>query len=137
MTKDNLISEKDLDRYVKDLAKVYGWSLYHQVDSVFCPTCRKPSFSKKDGPGFPDLVMSHPNGRLIFVELKSQKGTLRPGQPEWLQLLHRGKGREVYLWRPSDMDTISQILVPSYDAPIGQTLALPAKYLPTGPAEEH
>jgi len=127
-TADDLVSEKDLDRYVKDLAKVYGWSLYHQVDAVFCPTCRKPTFSKKDGPGFPDLVLAHPNGRLIFAELKSQKGPLREGQAEWLQLLAKGPA-EVYIWRPSDMDTLAHILQPSYVVPPGPTLVLPAKFL--------
>ncbi len=130
---NDLVSEKDLDKYVKDLAKVYGWLLYHQVDAVFCPSCRKPTFSKKDGPGFPDLAMGHPNGRLIFAELKSQRGPLRDGQVAWLKTLNVGGGREVYLWRPSDMDDIAQILQPAHDAPIGQTLILPDKYLPPWP----
>ena len=124
------ISEKELQAYVKDMAMLYNWSSYHQVTSVFCPTCKKPTYSKVSGDsGLPDLVLAHENGRLIFAELKSQKGALRPGQPEWLKLLHRGRGREVYLWRPSDMDAISQILIPSHDASPGETLILPDRYL--------
>lgn len=130
---NNLVSEKDLDRYVKDLADLYGWQRYHQVTGVFCPTCRKPTYSKVAGmPGFPDMVMAHSNGRLIFAELKSQIGTLRPGQPEWLLLLNRGQGREVYLWRPSDMDAIAQILQPGYVVPPSGTLIFPAKYTTDG-----
>ena len=122
---DNLVSEKALESYVKELAELYGWSYYHQVTGVICPSCHKPTFSKREGPGFPDLVLAHPNGRLIFAELKSQKGKLREGQPEWLALLNTGRGREVYLWRPSDMDTIALILQPTYDGPTEATLELP------------
>ena len=122
---DNLVSEKALESFVKELAKVYGWSYYHQVTGVICPSCHKPTFSKRDGPGFPDLVLAHPNGRLIFAELKSQKGKFRDGQEEWLALLNHGRGREVYVWRPSDMDDIARILQPSYDGPTEATLTLP------------
>ena len=124
---DGLISEKELLRYVEELAQLYDWSLYHQVDTGACPHCHQPNFSKRIGPGFPDVVMAHSTGRLIFAELKSQKGVLRNGQAEWLQLRHLHTP-EVYLWRPSDMDGIAQILEPGYDAPTGLTLVLPAKY---------
>lgn len=129
---DSTISEKELQTFVLELARGFGWEVYHQVDAVFCPTCHKPTFSKKVGAGFPDLVLAHPNGRLIFAELKSQKGPLREGQPEWLKLLHIGNGREVYLWRPSDMDAIVQILQPAHDATPGETLVLPDRYMDTG-----
>ena len=122
---DNLVSEKALESYVKELADLYGWQYYKQVTGVICPHCHRPGFSKRDGPGFPDLVLAHPCGRLIFAELKSQKGKLREGQPEWLALLNTGRGREVYLWRPSDMDTIALILQPTYDGPTEATLTLP------------
>lgn len=126
---DNLVTEKELQESVRELADLYGWETYHQVTAVFCPHCRKPTFSKRVGPGFPDLVMVHPNGRLIFAELKRQKGTVDQEQADWLRLLNTGKGREVYLWRPSDLDAIVQILQPDHDASPGETLVLPVKYM--------
>ncbi len=131
---DNLVSEKALLTYVHDLAKVYGWKMYHQVDTGPCPKCHTPNWSKRIGPGFPDCVLAHENGRQIFAELKSQQGTLREGQAEWLMLLNISRGREVYLWRPSDMDAIAQILQPSYEGDMEGTLVLPGfdLYQPPG-----
>jgi len=111
---NGLIKEKELLRYVEELATVYGWDLYHQVDTGACLHCHRPSFSKRIGPGFPDLVLAHPKGRLIFAELKSQRGAIREAQAHWLEILDQ-QGREVYLWRPSDMDDIAQILQPVYE----------------------
>lgn len=133
MDNNDLITEKALEGYVKDFTDLYGWSNYHQVTGVICPHCKKPTFSKVAGdPGFPDHVLAHPNGRLIFAELKSQKGPVKETQADWLQILNLGRDREVYLWRPSDMDAIAEILQPGYTAPERAVLALPAKYLTPG-----
>jgi len=127
---NNQISEKELGQFLHELGQVWSWSMYHQVDTGACPNCHRPSYSKRVGPGFPDWVMAHENGRLLAIELKSQKGSIRPEQVAWLQTLARGPA-EVYLFRPSDMDTITRILEPSYTAPTGETLVLPAKYRTT------
>ncbi len=129
MNTDNLVSEKELGKFLHDLGELYSWKMYHQVDMGACPNCHRPSFSKRIGTGFPDWVMAHENGRLIFAELKSQKGVLKSDQAEWLKLLNRHMGTEVYLWRPSDMDSIAQSLRPDYPGPPGNTLILPAKYM--------
>ena len=131
---DNLVSEKALGQFLHDLGELYNWKMYHQIDMGACPNCHRPNYSKRIGPGFPDWVLAHENGRLIFAELKSQKGVLKEEQAAWLKTLNVGGGREVYLWRPSDMDAIAQILIPAHDAPIGETLVLPAKDLPPWPA---
>ena len=79
--------EAQLQSMVVDLAKWCGYMCYHPHDS------------RRSVPGFPDLTMVHTrNGRLIFVELKSEKGRIRPEQKVWLELL--GRHHEAYVWRP-------------------------------------
>jgi len=50
-----------------------------------------------DGAGFPDLVLAKA-GRVIFVECKSERGSVSPEQAEWLNILPG----EVYVWGPAD-----------------------------------
>ena len=56
-------------------------------------------------PGFPDVVMAHPERGVIFAELKTDKGKTTAAQDAWLRAL--GPHVECYLWRPSDLDSIS------------------------------
>ena len=81
------MTEAALQQAVIDLARWCGYLAWHDNDS------------RRNRPCFPDLVLIHTgNGRLIFVELKSEKGRVRPDQDVWLQ--HLGKRHEVYVWRP-------------------------------------
>jgi hypothetical protein len=48
--------------------------------------------------------------RLVFAELKSETGTVKPAQAEWLDVLRAVPGLEVYVWRPGDMDEIARVL---------------------------
>lgn len=103
------ISETDFSKQVEDLMNLYGWRWTH-----FRPAMnesgrwRTPLSGHK---GFPDYVAVHAGKkRLLFVELKSDKGRESAEQSEWLNDLEvAGKG-EVYLWRPADIDTIVEIL---------------------------
>ena len=102
------------------MAKIFQWKYYHTWRSIHSPA------------GFPDCVMVKPP-RLIFAELKSEKGVVSPEQQEWLDLLEqvgkdtkvydhvlsqdaiqalceKGTLVEVYLWRPDDIETIAEIL---------------------------
>jgi hypothetical protein len=82
------MTEQALQQAVIDLARWCGYLHFHDNDS------------RRNRAGFPDLVLIHTtSGRLIFVELKSDKGRVRPEQDVWLQ--HLGKHHEVYLWRPA------------------------------------
>ena len=91
--------EKDFQERVCHLARLYGWKIYSVPDS------RRVSLS-----GYPDLTMWHVNqGRLIFAELKREKGKLSESQKIVLSELGT-LGVEVYLWRPSDWDSILEIL---------------------------
>ncbi len=92
-----IISEKDFEGQIRDLAKMFQWKYYHTWRSIHSPA------------GFPDCVMVRGN-RLIFAELKSEKGKLSPEQERWLEDLGATGRCEVYLWRPSDIEEIMKCL---------------------------
>lgn len=91
------VTEKDFQRQVLDLAAIYRWSVYH------------PFLSKWSERGWPDLSMARPP-RLVFAELKRDKAALTPDQQRWLELLRQCPGVEVYVWRPSQLDSIAKVL---------------------------
>ena len=80
--------EKDLQKSVLELAHLRGWRTYHTYDA------------RRSTPGFPDLSMVR-GKRLIFAELKREKGRLTAAQTEWIEAL-RQTVCEVYVWRPAD-----------------------------------
>ena len=88
------MSEDDLQASVVELARRLGGLVYHTHDSRRSPA------------RFPDLVIAFPRtGALIFAELKSTRGRLRPDQALWLDALRAGARqtyREVHLWTPRD-----------------------------------
>lgn len=97
MTAARPLSEKDFQRQVLDLARIFGWRSYH------------PMLSKWSERGFPDLTLVRPP-RLVFAELKREKGTTTVHQDEWAHLLGGCPGVEYFLWRPADIDAIAEVL---------------------------
>jgi hypothetical protein len=91
------VSERDLTSFVADLARLFGWHRYHTWLAKHSPA------------GFPDEVLVRPP-RLIFAELKSEAGTVKPDQTERLDALRAVPGVEVFVWRPADMDEIARML---------------------------
>jgi hypothetical protein len=91
------LSEKAFSQTVTDLARLLGWACYRTWLSVRSPA------------GFPDLVLVRPP-RLIFAELKSEKGRLTEAQRAWIELLAQVPAVETYVWRPSDWPTILAVL---------------------------
>jgi hypothetical protein len=59
--------------------------------------------------GLPDLILCKPP-RLLFAELKRERGRVSEAQADWLDALSRCSGVEVYLWKPSDWEFIVRIL---------------------------
>ena len=57
---------------------------------------------------FPDLVMIR-DRRILFCELKSERGRVREEQQDWLQALNRA-GAEWYVWRPRNWDEVVEVL---------------------------
>ena len=84
------VSEKALQQRIIDTATALKWKFYHTADS------------RRSVPGFPDLCLVRPP-RLLFVELKSDKGRLTLEQQQWLDLLSKVPGVETCVWRPKDL----------------------------------
>jgi len=100
------LTEAQHQEAVIDLARACGWLVYHTLNS------------RGSESGFPDLVLVR-GARLVFAELKSERGKVKPDQQVWLDALAVVKGSydetvedivEVYLWRPSDWREIEQVL---------------------------
>lgn len=85
--------ESAFQKQVEGLAKVYGWLRYHTHDS------------RRSHAGFPDLVLLR-GPELIFAELKTDRGRIRPEQQDWIDALQLVPGVDVYLWRPKDWDAL-------------------------------
>lgn len=95
---DERMSEAEFQRIVVQLAKLRGWLTYHTHDS------------RRSDEGFPDLVMVRE--RVIYAELKRERtdrARLSREQQKWISTLN-ASGAEVYVWRPSDWDTIALTL---------------------------
>lgn len=88
------------------MAEALHWKVYGVLE--------QRQYGRRLSKGFPDLVLLR-GTRLIFAELKSEKGKLTPEQTEWmdaLKLFSEGPsgGCGVYLWRPSDIESVVKIL---------------------------
>lgn len=101
------LSEAEFEtQHVEPLATMLGWRWAHFSDSR---RQVRPGVHVGDAKarGWPDMVLCR--DRLVHAELKAGKGRLRPEQREWLDGLTRA-GAEAYLWRPSDLDEIAEVL---------------------------
>lgn len=86
---DAVVPERDFQATVVDLAVLKGWRAWHDNDS------------RRNAAGLPDLILLRPP-RLLFVELKTERGRIQPEQQQWIDELGRCPGVEVHLWRPGD-----------------------------------
>lgn len=82
------MTESDLLRAVESLCDELGLAYWHDRDS------------RRNAPGLPDLLIA--GKRIIFAELKSKTGTLKPAQRRWRNII-RDAGGEWYLWYPGDL----------------------------------
>ena len=80
------MKERDLQALVVRLARSLGWLAYHTFDS------------RRSEPGFPDLVLVRED-RVLFRELKTEKGRATPAQTTWIAAL-TAAGMDAGLWRP-------------------------------------
>jgi hypothetical protein len=90
------LTEKEWLSQVIRLAELFQWKTYHTHDS------------RRSAPGFPDLVLVR-RPRVIFAELKAQRGRLTPHQLDWFAEL-RACQQEIYVWRPEDAEKVARIL---------------------------
>ncbi len=92
------MSEKQFQTHVIQLATLLGWACWHCHDS------------RRSAAGFPDLVFVKAGRAVIYAELKTETGKVRPEQQLWIDLLEKAEGCRVYLWRPSDLQAIANVL---------------------------
>lgn len=92
--------------WVIDRAHLSNWYVAHQRPAMTVHGWR--TAWQADGKGFPDLVLVR--DRVIFAELKADRvKRLQAEQAEWHERLEAADA-EVYTWRPSDRDRITEIL---------------------------
>lgn len=89
------VREADFQEQVVQLAELLGWVCWHDNDP------------RRNAAGFPDLVLVR--DRVIFAELKTQRGRLTGAQRVFLARL-ADAGAEVHVWRPGDWDAIHATL---------------------------
>jgi hypothetical protein len=86
------MTEAQLQSAVIELARTLQWRVFHPYDS------------RRSEPGWPDLTLVR-GKRLLFVELKAEKGRPSAEQKEWLQALNATTlppDQHVYVWWPAD-----------------------------------
>src|SRR5690606_36045745 len=85
-----VMSEAQLLATIRQVCRTLGLLCYHTYDS------------RRSEPGFPDLVIVGLGpGAVLYRELKSERGRLRPEQRIWLDALSRA-GQDADVWRPGD-----------------------------------
>lgn len=82
------MTEAQLLDNVRKLSLLLGWLFYHTHDS------------RRSDAGWPDAVLLNVRQRrIIFAELKTRTGRVRPMQDAWLAAL-AAIGMETAIWRP-------------------------------------
>jgi len=99
------VSELDWERTLVALAAMNGWKVAGFRAARVGKGWQTPV--RHDAKGWPDLVLVR--DKVIFVELKTDKGTIRPEQHQWIAWLEAA-GQEVHVWRPSDWDEVVEVL---------------------------
>ncbi len=97
-------SEAAFQSRVIALAVSLGWLVHAERAGRTAKGWRTPI---SGAAGFPDLVLVR--GRVVWVELKSEKGRVSPDQETWITML-AAAGQEVYIWRPSSWPNIQRTL---------------------------
>jgi hypothetical protein len=110
------ITERDFRSQVVGLARQLGYSCWYDVATNAPRKCVCGRFTRgpRNPAGWPDLVLVRPAterrpGRLLFVELKKERGTLKAEQIAWLSLLGLA-GAETYVVHPSELQEFALII---------------------------
>ena len=89
--------EKDFQAMVAAAAGHLNWLVFHDFDS------------RRSQPGYPDLCLVR-GGRLVFLELKTERGRAGPEQQVWLDALSQVPGVVAMVARPSQWDEVLEVL---------------------------
>ena len=88
-------SEREFQASITRVVAVFGGLVYHTYDS------------RRSAMGYPDLTILTLDRRVIFAELKNDRGRLTEDQRVWLEAL---PDHQAYLWRPDDFDDAVRII---------------------------
>lgn len=105
------MSEKAFQAGVLDYAERTGWKTAHFHSTIRHVREKDGSYrtiGDKAAAGFPDLILTR-RERLVFAELKREKGRPAPSQIAWIDAL-MATSAEVYLWFPRDWTQIESTL---------------------------
>ena len=100
-----LVSERDFERAVIQLAKLHGWLVHVERPAQTNKGWRTPI---QGDSGWVDLILVRE--RVLFRELKTDRGRVTPQQQEWLERL-QAAGADAGIWRPSDWPDIERTLL--------------------------
>jgi hypothetical protein len=92
------LTETQFQEMIVARARAQGWLIHHdRGDYRQCIA---------GDPGFPDLVLVR-HQKVIFVEVKSERGVTTAAQQAWLDRLPY---LQSFLWRPRDWSKIVEVL---------------------------
>jgi hypothetical protein len=102
------MTEAELLDFVVEMAHLFGYRVAHFRPAMTKHGWRTPVSA--DGAGWPDLTIVG-RGRVIFAELKAERGRTSDEQKDWLAWLFDA-GATATVWRPSDWldGTIESVL---------------------------
>ncbi len=92
------LPEDTLTEHVLRTAHDFHWRAVHFRAARTIQGWRTP-LQGPTAKGFPDMVLVR-DGRILFRELKAEKGKLTPEQAEWIDALLLA-GQDAGVWRPS------------------------------------
>jgi hypothetical protein len=101
-----VLTEAQFQRTVTEALRVHGWKVWHNT------------VAWRSDAGWPDLVAVHPGQkRVLFLELKTERGKLSEKQGHWRDLLVEA-GQEWYCLRPSDWELAQAIFRGDVRSPV-------------------
>ena len=104
------LSEDEFRAQVNDVAEILGYQwMFVKPLRAAGGIWKTPTFGPL-GKGWPDTLYIHRRtGRTLYVEFKRELGKLEPDQERVIAFL-RAAGLEAYLWRPSDLESVIEIM---------------------------
>lgn len=91
------MTERELQDWIAATARLLGWRVCHHRPARTARGWR--TAGSYDAEGWPDLCLVR--DRVVFVEVKADRGQLRPQQKIWIEAL-REAGAECHIWKPKD-----------------------------------
>lgn len=97
-------TETECQATIIEAARYAGWLIHHTRPAI--NQSGRWSTPLSGHAGFPDLILAHPRGRLLIVELKRRPNRATTAQDEWLTTL-RACGIDARLvWVPDQLDEL-------------------------------